>query len=329
MSILPSAPTGQQPGWRVLLTGCILGAAAMVVAGCTATSAPGGGRQVTITAPTFDPPATVRLQEFGGYRIAGTMPPLEVARVANQMQQNGRAVLQPTASIAATCPRVEFHGCVVRTGDRFVIHIDAALPAWASDIFATALFGYAAQMAAGQTPSAAGYNDPPEYLTRGAGRAAGNRPADIITYAHVWGGEPPEPYASAARQMLASGAVRVRYLPLAEIERVCRRNRTSAGWIGMACQVTDQNGPAVLIADQVPPSARALLELHEAAHAAGWGGDHEGALKPVGHLDACIRSMAEANLSLRTMRELCNLDGGAPLRTEDERARWAAMRAGG
>jgi len=326
LSSFPSAPTAQKPGWRIVLTGCILGAAAMAVAGCTATS---GGRDVTMVAPTFDPPATVRVQEAGGYRIAGTMPPLEVARVANQMQQNGRAVLQPTASIAATCPRVEFYGCVVRTGDRFVIHIDASLPAWASDIFATALFGYAAQMAAGRTPSSAGYLDPPEYLTRSAGRTAGNRPAQIVTYAHVWGGEPPEPYASAARQMLASGAVRVRYLPLAEIERVCGRNRTSAGWIGMACQVSDQNGPAVLIADQVPPAARALIELHEAAHAAGWSGDHDGALKPVGHLDACIRSMAEADLSLRTMRELCNLDAGAPLRTEDERTRWAAMRAGG
>lgn len=296
---------------------------ACLLAGCT-TSGGTGSIEARIAAPP------VYVESFGGYDLRGTIPPLEVSRVGNQMQANGRAVMIPTGSPSSVCPSVTLHGCVVANGDRWTVYIDASLPEWARTIYGTGLFGMAAQRATGHAVSRAGWTAPLDTLMRsaGAGSAAGERRAAVLTYAHVWGGEPPEPYASAARRLLASGGVEVRYRPLSQVEDVCGRNHTPSGWIGMACQITDHGRPVVLIANEAPPSARPLLELHEAAHAAGWPEDHPGALKPAGHLDACVRSMTEGGLTLRQMRSLCNLDAGAPLRTADEQARWAAMRAG-
>lgn len=69
-----------------------------------------------------------------------------------------------------------------------------------------------------------------------------------------------------------------------------------------------------------------MSDADAAVKAGGWPEDHPGALKPAGHLAACERAMNEAGPTVRAMSDLCNLNAGAPLRTQAERDRWASMR---
>jgi hypothetical protein len=290
---------------------------ACLLAGCTTTG-------VSVN----DPPSP-QVQTYGGYDVSHTIPPATRVRVEGPAAlSNGRAVLTPTANPGAVCARIDHGGCVVRSGNGFIVYIDARLPEWVSDLYSAALLGHVGQMILGLAYSETGYTDPTvRALQRmGAGTAAGGRAAPVLTYANVWGGEAPEPYYSTGQRMLANGTAVPRYMPLSWVENVCGRNHDQTGWVQMACQIEDNGRAILVIANDVPMSARANIEAHEAAHAAGWPADHPGAMKPTGHLDACIRSMNEAGLTLRQMRDLCYLDGGAPLRTQAERDRLAAMR---
>lgn len=163
------------------------------------------------------------------------------------------------------------------------------------------------------------------------GLSAAPTPASFA-YAHVWGGAPPEPYYSNAVRLLDTGAVQVLRVPLDRVELACGRNRTDYGWFGAACMMTGNatNVHFVVIASEItdPTTIRNIM-VHEIAHtrqAGGWSADHEGAQKPLGHLDNCIRTMNAEGLTVRQMGMLCNLYAGAPLRTQSERDRWAAMR---
>lgn len=156
-------------------------------------------------------------------------------------------------------------------------------------------------------------------------------PPSSFAYAHVWGGAPPEPYYSAAVRLYESGNYRVLRAPIDRVEAACGRNRTDYGWFGTACMMTGNatGNHFVVIAEEItdPVTLRNVM-IHEIAHtreAGGWSMNHEGAMKPAGHLDNCIRTMSAEGLTVRQMGEMCNLYGGAPLRTQAERDRWAAM----
>jgi hypothetical protein len=157
-------------------------------------------------------------------------------------------------------------------------------------------------------------------------------PPAAFDYAHVWGGQAPEPYYSRAVALYGTDAVRIIRSPLALVEQVCGRNRDAGGWVQTACLMTGNatGTEFVVIASEVTDSvALRNITLHEIAHmriAGAWPADHPGGLKPTGHLDNCLRVMRETGITVTQMRALCYLDGGAPLRTADERARWAAMR---
>lgn len=157
-------------------------------------------------------------------------------------------------------------------------------------------------------------------------------PPASFAYAHVWGGAPPEPYYSAAVRLYEAGAVQVLRTSIDRVEAACGRNRTDYGWFGAACMMTGNATGTnfVVIASEItdPVTIRNIM-IHEIAHtrqAGGWSGNHEGAMKPVDHLDNCIRTMNAEGLTVRQMGELCNLYAGAPLRTQAERDRWAGMR---
>lgn len=153
-----------------------------------------------------------------------------------------------------------------------------------------------------------------------------------FAYAHVWGGDPPEPYYSAAVRLYEAGDYQGLRIPFEMVEDTCGRNRTDYGWFGAACMMA-VNGTGVsfiVVAEEITdPVAVRNITVHEIAHsqqAGGWPANHEGALKPLGHLDSCIRTMSAEGLTVRQMGEMCNLYAGAPLRTQAERDRWAAMR---
>lgn len=150
-----------------------------------------------------------------------------------------------------------------------------------------------------------------------------------FAYSFVWGGDPPEPYRSRGVAMLDAGQIPILRYPLATVERACGTNRSEGGWFQSACTIYGNatGRPMMIIASEVTdPTALRNIEVHEAGHAAGWPADHTGGLKPLNHLDNCLRDMRTLGLTLTQMRELCYLDGGAPLRTQAERDRWAAMR---
>lgn len=154
-------------------------------------------------------------------------------------------------------------------------------------------------------------------------------PPPSLTYIHVWGGQPPEPYYSAALRLRDANTVRVVRTPLQLAEQVCGANRSSDGWVATACTAYGNatGTPFIVIASEVTdPVALENLLIHELGHVAGWPGDHEGGLKPLNHLDRCIAGMTAEGLTLSKMRSLCLLDSGAPLRTQAERDRWAGMR---
>lgn len=152
-----------------------------------------------------------------------------------------------------------------------------------------------------------------------------------FAYSYVWGGAPPEPYYSAAVRLYESGAVQVLRVPLDRVEAACGRNRTDYGWFGAACMMTGNATGThfVVIASEITdPVAIRNVMIHEIAHtrqAGGWSANHEGAMKPIGHLDNCLRDMRTYGLTVRQIGDLCNLYAGAPLRTQAERNRWAAM----
>jgi hypothetical protein len=157
-------------------------------------------------------------------------------------------------------------------------------------------------------------------------------PPASFGYAYVWGGAPPEPYYSNAVRLLEAGTVQVLRTSIDRVELACGRNRTDYGWFGAACMMTGNATGThfVVIAQEITdPAAIRNIMVHEIAHtrqAGGWSGDHPGAMKPLGHLDNCIRTMNAEGLTVRQMGLLCNLYSGAPLRTQAERDRWAAMR---
>jgi len=157
-------------------------------------------------------------------------------------------------------------------------------------------------------------------------------PPPSFAYAYVWGGAPPEPYYSAAVRLYEAGTVQVLRTSIDRVEAACGRNRTDYGWFGAACMMTGNATGThfVVIAEEItdPMTIRNIM-IHEIAHtrqAGGWSANHEGAMKPIGHLDNCIRTMNAEGLTVRQMGMLCNLYAGAPLRTQAERDRWAAMR---
>lgn len=154
-------------------------------------------------------------------------------------------------------------------------------------------------------------------------------PPPSFAYSYVWGGDAPEPYRAQGIAMLDAGQIPILRYPLATVERACGVNRSDSGWFQSACTIYGNatGRPMIVIASEITdPVAIRNIEAHEAAHAAGWPGDHPGGMKPVGHLDRCIRDMNALGLTVRQMGALCYLDGGAPLRTQVERDRWAAMR---
>ena len=71
--------------------GLVAVVAAAALAGCT--TAP--GRTAQLGAPAFDIPVMTYVQDFGGYHIAGTMPPLEIARIAGIMAAKKTSDLIP------------------------------------------------------------------------------------------------------------------------------------------------------------------------------------------------------------------------------------------
>lgn len=149
-----------------------------------------------------------------------------------------------------------------------------------------------------------------------------------FSYAHVWGGQPPEPYYSRAVAMRAAGTNEILRWPMWKIEMLCGVNRDPSGWFQSACsfQGASTGRWIIAIAEEITdPAALRVIEIHEYGHIAGWPADHPGGGKPAGHLDNCLRDMRASGMSLTTMRALCYLDGGAPLATADERARWEAM----
>lgn len=149
----------------------------------------------------------------------------------------------------------------------------------------------------------------------------------LLTYAHVWGGVPPEPYYSRAVSLVARGdpSVIVSYQSRRETETFCGSARTQAGWVRSACAQHFGSLCIIRIADDVPrgPALYNLL-VHEVAHCPqiGWAAEHPGAEKPLDHLANCLAT----GLPLRRVESLCYLDGGAPLRTAQEQAQWAALR---
>lgn len=156
-------------------------------------------------------------------------------------------------------------------------------------------------------------------------------PPPSFSYAYVWGGAPPEPYYSSAVRLLNSGEIQVLRTSIDRVEAACGVNRTPHGWFGAACMMTGNATGThfVVIAQEITdPVAIRNIMIHEIAHtrqAGGWPADHPGAMKPLSHLDNCIRDMIALGLTIRQMGALCNLYGGAPLRTQAERDRWAAM----
>jgi hypothetical protein len=148
-------------------------------------------------------------------------------------------------------------------------------------------------------------------------------------YAHVWGGEAPEPFHSQGLALRASGSVLIVRWPLEKVERACGGSRDDAGWFQSACTIfgVSTGRPFIVIASEITDLvALRNIEIHEFAHVAGWPYEHPGMVKPVGHLDNCLRVMRATGLTISQIAGLCNLVNGSPLRTADERARWAAMR---
>jgi hypothetical protein len=126
--------------------------------------------------------------------------------------------------------------------------------------------------------------------------------------------------------MLADGRAVAVFVPRAQLEANIGRYRSSDGWVRSAYSRPDLSPCIIVIASDVPAAAIANLLDHEAAHCGerrgeAWGNDHAGAMKPPGHLDACLAS----GLPLREMARLCMLDRGEPLTAADT-ARWAALR---
>ena len=146
-----------------------------------------------------------------------------------------------------------------------------------------------------------------------------------LTYAQVWASAAPEPFASEGRRMLADGRAIVVMVPRRQLEANIGRYLASNGWVRSAYARADQSPCIIVIANDVPAAAIANLREHEAAHCAqghgGWDNDHEGALKPLHHLAACLAT----GLPLREIERLCMLDTGAPLRGA-EAAEWARLR---
>lgn len=162
------------------------------------------------------------------------------------------------------------------------------------------------------------------WLVLFCGAAAANA-TPPLTYAQVWASAPPEPFASEGRRMLADGRALVVMVPRRQLEANIGRHLSSGGWERSAYARTDLTPCIIVIANDVPATAIPNLRDHEAAHCVqghgGWGNDHEGALKPLHHLEACLAT----GLSLRDIEILCMLDTGAPLRGA-EAAEWARMR---
>jgi hypothetical protein len=125
--------------------------------------------------------------------------------------------------------------------------------------------------------------------------------------------------------MLADGRAIVVMVPRAQLEANIGRYMASNGWVRSAYSRPDLSPCIIVIANDVPAAAIANLREHEAAHCAsgphgGWDNDHEGALKPLHHLERCLAT----GLPLRDLARLCMLDGGAPLRG-GETAEWARL----
>ncbi len=154
--------------------------------------------------------------------------------------------------------------------------------------------------------------------------AASARSGDALTYAHVWASAPPEPFASEGRRMLADGRAIVVMVPRRQLEANIGRYLSSNGWVRSAYARADQSPCIIVIANDVPAAAIPNLRDHEAAHCVhghgGWDNDHEGALKPLHHLAACLAT----GLPLREIERLCLLDTGAPLRG-GEAAQWTRL----
>jgi hypothetical protein len=149
--------------------------------------------------------------------------------------------------------------------------------------------------------------------------------ATTLTYAHVWASAAPEPFASEGARMLADGRAIVVMVPREQLEASIGRHLASNGWITSAFSRPDQSPCIIVIANDVPAAAIPGLRAHEAAHCARhgeWDNHHEGALKPLGHLERCLAT----GLPLRQIASLCRLNEGAPLRG-GEAEQWARLQA--
>jgi hypothetical protein len=157
------------------------------------------------------------------------------------------------------------------------------------------------------------------------GGGAGADAATALTYAHVWASAAPEPYASEGARMLADGRAIVVMVPRAQLEANIGRHLASNGWLTSAYSRPDQSPCIIVIANDVPAVAIPTLRDHEAAHCARhgqWDNRHQGALKPLHHLERCLAT----GLPIRSIISLCRLNEGAPLRG-GEAEQWARLQA--
>lgn len=141
-----------------------------------------------------------------------------------------------------------------------------------------------------------------------------------LTYAQVWAGAPPEHYLSRGHEMLADGQALVVFVPRFQVEANIDRHQSGNGWLRSAYARPDLTPCIIVISDDVPASAIQNVREHEAAHCAGWGFDHLGALKPAGHIERCLAT----GLPRSELIGLCLIDQGASLRAGDAE-RWAAL----
>jgi hypothetical protein len=100
------------------------------------------------------------------------------------------------------------------------------------------------------------------------------------------------------------------YVPRRQLEYNIGRFRLPNGWVQSAYATPGTRPCIIVIADDVPASARRLLIEHEAAHCAGWPQAHPGELLPPNHDVACQAS----RLAPADMQALCYLEDSPELR---------------